>query len=61
MSDALPPFHPRRHAIARPDDVAFRISTSAESVSFAQLEARANQGAQAFRKLGYVGATTSSS
>ncbi len=52
MSDALPPFHPRRHAIARPDDVAFRISTSSESVSFAQLEARANQAAQAFRKLG---------
>ena len=32
--------------------MAFRISTSSETVSFAQLEARANQAAQAFRKLG---------
>jgi fatty-acyl-CoA synthase len=52
MIDALPPFHPRRHAIERPDDVAFRISTGSQAVSFAQLEARANQAAQTFRKLG---------
>jgi long-chain acyl-CoA synthetase len=52
MSKTLPPFHPRRHAIERPDDVAFRISTSTETVTFAQLEARANQAAHAFRKLG---------
>jgi long-chain acyl-CoA synthetase len=48
----LQPFHPRRHAIERPDDVAYRISTSAESVTFSQLEARANQAAHTFRQLG---------
>ncbi|MFM9973470.1 MAG: AMP-binding protein [Beijerinckiaceae bacterium] len=48
----LQPFHPRRHAIERPDDVAYRISTSAETVTFSQLEARANQAAHALRQLG---------
>ncbi|CAN1548845.1 CaiC Acyl-CoA synthetases (AMP-forming)/AMP-acid ligases II [Rhabdaerophilaceae bacterium] len=48
----LPPFHPRRHAIERPNDIAFRFSTNAEAVTFAQLEACANQSAQAFRQLG---------
>jgi long-chain acyl-CoA synthetase len=52
MTDQLPPFHIRRHALERPDDVAFRISTDAEAVTFAQLEARANQAAHAFRRLG---------
>jgi fatty-acyl-CoA synthase len=52
MISELPPFHPRRHAIERPDDMAFRISTSTEAVSFAQLEARANQAAHGFRDLG---------
>ena len=52
MADSHPPFHIRRHAIERPDDVAFRISTSAETVTFAQLEMRANQGAHVFRQLG---------
>jgi long-chain acyl-CoA synthetase len=52
MTDTLPPFHPRRHAVERPNDVAFRISTSKETVTFSQLEARANQAAHAFRKLG---------
>lgn len=48
----LPPFHPRRHAIERPDDIAYRISTSTDAVTFGQLEARANQAAHTFRKLG---------
>jgi len=48
----LPPFHPRRYAIERPDDVAYRISTSADAVTFGQLEARANQAAHTFRQLG---------
>lgn len=48
----LQPFHPRRHAIERPDDLAFRISTTREAVTFAQLEARANQAAHTFRQLG---------
>lgn len=48
----LQPFHPRRHAIERPDDVAYRISTSADAVTFSQLEARANQAAHTFRQLG---------
>jgi long-chain acyl-CoA synthetase len=48
----LQPFHPRRHAIERPDDVAYRISTSADAVTFGQLEARANQAAHTFRQLG---------
>ena len=52
MASDLPPFHPRRHAIARPDDIAFKISTSGETVTFGQLEARANQAAHAFRALG---------
>jgi long-chain acyl-CoA synthetase len=46
------PFHPRHHAIERPDDVAYRISTSADAVTFGQLEARANQAAHTFRQLG---------
>jgi long-chain acyl-CoA synthetase len=48
----LQPFHPRRYAIERPDDVAYRISTSADAVTFRQLEARANQAAHTFRQLG---------
>lgn len=52
MTADLPPFHPRRHAIERPDDVAFRMSASGETVTFAQLETRANQAAHVFRQLG---------
>ncbi|OYU47511.1 MAG: acyl-CoA synthetase [Rhizobiales bacterium PAR1] len=52
MTADLPPFHPRRHALERPDDVAFRISTSGEAVTFAQLESRANQAAHLFRHYG---------
>jgi len=52
MTHDLPPFHPRRHMLERPDDVAFRISSTGETVTFAQLEARANQAAHVFRQLG---------
>ena len=52
MMPDLPPFHPRRHALNRPHDVAFRISSTGETVTFAQLEARANQAAHIFRQLG---------
>ncbi len=52
MSSELPPFHPRRHAIEKPDAVAFRISTGREAVTFAELEARANQAAHVFRQRG---------
>lgn len=48
----LPPYHPRRHALARPDDIAFKMSASGETVTFAQLERRANRAAHAFRGLG---------
>jgi long-chain acyl-CoA synthetase len=48
----LQPFHPRRHAVKRPNDVAYRISTSSDAVTFGQLEARANQAAQTFRQIG---------
>ncbi|OQW52049.1 acyl-CoA synthetase [Candidatus Raskinella chloraquaticus] len=48
----IPPFHPRRHAIERPDEIAYRVSTSPDAVTFGQLEARANQAAHTFRQLG---------
>jgi fatty-acyl-CoA synthase len=51
MDADLPPYCPRRHAVERPDDLAFRISTSGEGVTFGQLEARANQAAHVFRTL----------
>lgn len=52
MNADLPPFHPRRHAIERPDALAFRMSASGEAVTFGQLEARANQAAHLFRQYG---------
>ncbi len=52
MPDDLKPFHPRRHAIERPGDVAFKVSTTGEAVTFADLEARANQAAHVFRRKG---------
>jgi len=54
MTADLPPFHPRRHALERPGDVAFRMSASGETVTFAQLESRANQAAHLFRQHGLV-------
>lgn len=52
MSSDLKPFHPRRHALERPSDAAFTMSNSGEVVTFAQLEARANQAAHLFRARG---------
>jgi len=43
---------PRVHAARRPDAVAFKMSGSAEHVTFAELEARANQGAHVLRRAG---------
>ncbi|MEM6680183.1 MAG: AMP-binding protein [Pseudomonadota bacterium] len=43
---------PRLHAAERPDAVAFTMSATGESVTFAVLEARANQGAQLLRQAG---------
>ena len=44
--------HPRIHAINRPDAVALIMANSGETVTYAQLEARANRGAHALRALG---------
>lgn len=45
-------FHTRFHARNKPDALAFRMCASGESVTFGELEARANQGAQLFRAAG---------
>jgi long-chain acyl-CoA synthetase len=46
------PFQPRHHARRTPDKTAFHICPTGETVSFAMLEARANQGAHRLRRLG---------
>jgi len=46
------PYHTRHHAAADPDRLAFRICATGEEVSFATLEARANQGARLLREAG---------
>ncbi|QCO57721.1 acyl-CoA synthetase (plasmid) [Pseudorhodobacter turbinis] len=46
------PFHLRTHALKTPDKLAFRMCTTGEDTTFAQLEARANQGAHLLRSLG---------
>jgi len=46
------PFQPRTWARRAPDRLAFRVCASGESVSFAELEARANQGAHLLRARG---------
>lgn len=45
-------FHPRYHAKRDPSAIAFTITDTGEAVSFAQLEARANQSAHLMRALG---------
>jgi len=45
-------FHPFHHARANPDKPAYRMARSGEVVTYGQLEARSNQGAQLFRSLG---------
>lgn len=44
--------HPSTHALERPNAVAIIMAASGESVSYAQLDQRSNQGAQLFRSLG---------
>jgi long-chain acyl-CoA synthetase len=44
--------HPKHHAKTHPDRAAYIMSESGEAVTYAQLDARANQGAQLFRSLG---------
>jgi long-chain acyl-CoA synthetase len=47
--------HPRHYALSHPDRAAYVMGESGETVTYAQLEARANQGAQLFRSLGLKG------
>ena len=44
--------HPRIHAQNQPDAVALVMAGSGETITYAQLEARANRGAHALRTLG---------
>jgi len=45
-------FHPFHHARSNPEKPAYRMAHSGEVVTYGQLEARSNQGAQLFRRLG---------
>ncbi|MEC7257248.1 MAG: AMP-binding protein, partial [Pseudomonadota bacterium] len=44
--------HPSAHALTHPDKLAYVMAGSGESLTFAQLDAVSNRGAQAFRALG---------
>ena len=44
--------HPSAHAKTHPDKPAFIMAYSGETVTYGELEARSNQGAHLFRKLG---------
>jgi long-chain acyl-CoA synthetase len=44
--------HPAHHAKTHPDKAAYIMAYSGETVTYAELDARSNQGAQLFRKLG---------
>ena len=44
--------HPRIHAETRPDAPALIMAGSGETVTYGELEARANRGAHALRALG---------
>ena len=50
-ADIERPFQPRHHARRTPEKTAFHICATGETVSFAALEARANQGAHRLRAL----------
>ncbi len=45
-------FHTRFHAQTKPDALAYRMCATGESVTFGELEQRANQGAHLFRAAG---------
>jgi acyl-CoA synthetase (AMP-forming)/AMP-acid ligase II len=44
--------HPSLHARTTPDKIAYRMAESGETLTYAQLDRRSNQGAQLFRALG---------
>ncbi len=44
--------HPRAHAAAHPNKVAYRMAGSGEAITYGELERRANQGAHLLRSLG---------
>ena len=44
--------HPTHHARVTPDKIAYRMAGSGAALTFAELDARSNQGAQALRSLG---------
>ena len=50
--------HPRIQAVRNPDHAAVIMSDTGESLSYRELEHRANQGAQLFRSLGIVNGDT---
>lgn len=52
MTDEAYQYQPRTHARVRPHAIAYEICGTGVRVTFAQLEARANQGAHLLRKLG---------
>jgi long-chain acyl-CoA synthetase len=47
-----PMSHPSHHARTNPDKVAYRMARSGQAITYGELEARSNQGAQLFRSLG---------
>tara|TARA_B100000953_G_scaffold11988_1_gene10725 strand:- start:466 stop:2010 length:1545 start_codon:yes stop_codon:yes gene_type:complete len=51
MSEAVR-LHPVDHAVNRPDHPAYIMAATGESVSYAELDARANRGARLIRALG---------
>ena len=44
--------HPATHALSHPNRAAYVMAGSGETVTYAQLNDRSNQGAQLFRSLG---------
>jgi long-chain acyl-CoA synthetase len=44
--------HPSHHARTTPDKIAYQMARSGLAVTYAELDARSNQGAQLFRSLG---------
>lgn len=52
MTTETHPYQPRHHAARDPDRLAFAMCATGERVTFAELEARANQGAHLLRAAG---------
>ena len=44
--------HPSHHARTTPDKIAYQMAGSGKAISYRELDARSNQGAQLFRSLG---------